>query len=52
MISGKQIKAAGPYKLIGCGGIVVSKPWEFTWFGDIDDPKLYEFIGFGGIVVT
>ncbi len=43
-----EIKAAGPYKLIGFGVIDVTRPFEFIWFGDVDAPKLYEFKGSGG----
>ncbi len=34
-----EIKADGPYKLIGFGDIDVTKPSKFIWFGDIDAPK-------------
>ncbi len=27
---------------------VITKPYKFIWFGDIDAPKPYEFIGSGG----
>ncbi len=34
-------------KLIGFGGIDVTKPYKFIGFGDIDATKPYKFIGFG-----
>ncbi len=43
-----EIKAAGPYQVIGFGAINVTKPYEFIWFGDIESPKPYEFKGAGG----
>ncbi len=30
----------------GLGAMYVTKPSNFTWFGDINGPKPYEFIGF------
>ncbi len=43
-----EIKAAGPYEILGFGAIDVTKPYTLIWFGDIDAPKHYEFIGSGG----
>ncbi len=31
---------------------MVTKPYEFTWFGAMDGTKPYEFIGIGAMDVT
>ncbi len=44
-----EIKTAGPCTFIGFGAMGATKPYTSIWFGDIDGPKLYEFIGSGGL---
>ncbi len=43
-----EIKAAGPYKFIGFGGVDVTKPYKGIGFGDIDAPEPFEFTGSSG----
>ncbi len=41
-----------PYRSTECGPMDVTKPYEFIWFGDIEEPTPYKSTGFRWAVVS